>query len=148
MTEKLILAVDHGTSSMKVALITVSGQVLGWETEPIRLIITPDGGAEQSPDDWWAAFLSSAGRLIKRHSGADTNVSAICCSTQGEGTIPVDAVNAGRVRTRENTVRIHRIEGHHPNTAARQFHFLRIDPLPFHPGVIGIKNAAIVLQST
>ncbi len=28
----------------------------GWESEPVRLILTPDGGAEQSPDDWWRAF--------------------------------------------------------------------------------------------
>jgi sugar (pentulose or hexulose) kinase len=36
--EKLILAVDLGTSGMKVALITISGKVLGWESEPVRLI--------------------------------------------------------------------------------------------------------------
>ena len=42
MTEPIILAVDLGTSGMKVALITVSGKVLGWETEPIQLMHTPD----------------------------------------------------------------------------------------------------------
>jgi xylulokinase len=62
----LILAVDLGTSSMKVALITAHGQVLGWESEPLRLILTPDGSAEQSPDDWWRAFLVAAGRLLGR----------------------------------------------------------------------------------
>ena len=55
MTEPMILAVDLGTSGMKVALITVSGRVVGWEAEPVRLILTPDGGAEQSPEDWWQA---------------------------------------------------------------------------------------------
>ncbi len=64
--EKLILAVDIGTSGMKVALITVSGKVIGWESESVRLIITSDGGAEQSPDEWWGAFLSAAGRLLKK----------------------------------------------------------------------------------
>ena len=59
MTEPIILAVDLGTSGMKVALITVSGKVLGWETEPIQLMHTPDGGVEQSPDEWWGAFLSA-----------------------------------------------------------------------------------------
>ena len=88
--EKLILAIDLGTSGMKVALITVSGKVIGWESEPIRLIITPDGGAEQSPDEWWAAFLSAAGRLIKQNQDAGPNVIAVCASTQGEGTVAVD----------------------------------------------------------
>jgi xylulokinase len=90
MTEPLILAVDLGTSGMKVALITVSGKVLGWEAEPVRLLITPDGGAEQSPDEWWAAFLSAAGRLLTREQAASPRVRAVCCSTQGEGTVPVD----------------------------------------------------------
>jgi xylulokinase len=90
MTEPIILSVDLGTSGTKVALITVGGEVLGWETEPVRLLITPDGGAEQSPDEWWAAFLSAAGRLLKREQDAGRRVRAVCCSTQGEGTVPVD----------------------------------------------------------
>src|SRR5215207_6984568 len=89
-TEKLILAVDLGTSGMKVALVTISGRVLGWESEPLRLIITPDGGAEQSPDEWWQTLLSAAGRLLKRDQDAGVNVIAVCCSTQGEGTVAVD----------------------------------------------------------
>src|SRR5512138_1409004 len=88
--EKLILAVDLGTSGMKVALITVSGKVVGWESEPIRLIITPDGGAEQSPEEWWQAFLAAAGKLLGQQQDASSNVIAVCCSTQGEGTIAVD----------------------------------------------------------
>lgn len=88
--EKLILAVDFGTSGMKVALITVSGRVVGWEHEPVSLILTPDGGAEQSPDEWWQAFLSAAGRLIKRNQDSGQNVIAVCASTQGEGTVAVD----------------------------------------------------------
>lgn len=89
--EKLILAVDLGTSGMKVALLTVSGRVIGWKAEPVRLIITPDGGAEQSPEEWWQAFLSAAGRLLQQQPDAATHVIAICCSTQGEGTVAVDS---------------------------------------------------------
>lgn len=87
----IILAVDLGTSGMKVALITVHGQVLGWESEPVRLILTPDGGAEQSPDDWWQAFLTASTRLLGRGLAPQAAVRAVCCSTQGEGTLPVDA---------------------------------------------------------
>mgnify|MGYP000630878363 CR=1 FL=1 len=90
MTEPSILALDLGTSGMKVALITVSGKVLGWESESVQLILTPDGGAEQSPDEWWQAFVSATGRLLKRHQDAAANVVAVCASTQGEGTVAVD----------------------------------------------------------
>ena len=90
MTEPIILAVDLGTSGMKVALISVSGKVLGWEAEPIQLMLTPDGGVEQSPDEWWAAFLSASKRLIGKNQASARLIRAVCCSTQGEGTIPVD----------------------------------------------------------
>ena len=88
--DPLILAVDLGTSGMKVALITIGGKVLGWESEHVKLVLTTDGGAEQSPEEWWAAFLSAAGRLLEREQGAGAQVKAVCCSTQGEGTVPVD----------------------------------------------------------
>jgi len=45
MADPVILAVDLGTSGMKVALITVRWEVLGWESEPVKLILTADGGA-------------------------------------------------------------------------------------------------------
>lgn len=89
-TENVILAVDLGTSSVKVALITVHGRVLGWESEPLSLLLTPDGGVEQSPEEWWQAFLSAAGRLLKQHLVTDSAIRVVCCSTQGEGTLPVD----------------------------------------------------------
>jgi len=68
----------------------LAGKVLGWEAEPVRLLITPDGGSEQSPDEWWGAFLSAAGRLLEKVPDARQRVQAVCCSTQGEGTVPVD----------------------------------------------------------
>lgn len=88
--EPIILSIDLGTSGMKVALITIKGNVLGWESEAVKLILTPDGGAEQSPSVWWAAFLNASKRLLSRNPNLSKEVVAICCSTQGEGTIPVD----------------------------------------------------------
>lgn len=84
-----ILSVDLGTSSMKVAAITIQGEVLGWESELLELIVTPDGGTEQSPDEWWQAFLTASKRLLS-NQGIHDQIRAVCCSTQGEGTIPVD----------------------------------------------------------
>jgi xylulokinase len=89
-TADVVLSIDLGTSGMKVALITTHGQVLGWESQPIGLHLTPDGGAEQVPDEWWQAFLSAAQRLIARNLVPRETIRAMCCSTQGEGTVPVD----------------------------------------------------------
>jgi xylulokinase len=88
--EPVILAIDLGTSGIKVALISLDGTVLGWDSQPLQLYLTPDGGVEQSPDEWWRAFLQTAGRLLQRSLVSPVQVRAVCCSTQGEGTIPVD----------------------------------------------------------
>ena len=90
MTENLILSVDLGTSGMKVALIAVDGTVLGWAAKFVELLVTPDGGTEQSPEDWWQAFLITSKELIQRENVDASQIKAVCCSTQGEGTIPVD----------------------------------------------------------
>ncbi len=89
-----VLAVDLGTSGVKVALIAIDGRVAGWESEPVALHVLPGGGAEQRPDDWWDGLVAAAGRLLARSPAAAREVVAVCCSTQGEGTVPVDA--AGR----------------------------------------------------
>ncbi|HMJ54152.1 MAG TPA: FGGY-family carbohydrate kinase [Polyangiaceae bacterium] len=86
----VVLAVDLGTSGMKVALVTLRGEVLGLESQGIGLELTADGGAEQSPEEWWQAFLAVSTRLLGRNLVPRKAVKAVCCSTQGEGTVPVD----------------------------------------------------------
>ena len=86
-----VLAADLGTSGMKLALVGFDGQVVGWESEPVDLVILPGGGAEQVPQDWWDAFGACAARLAARHPAHFHAVTTVCCSTQGEGTIPVSA---------------------------------------------------------
>ncbi|MGO8684359.1 MAG: FGGY family carbohydrate kinase [Thermoleophilia bacterium] len=85
-----ILAVDLGTSGVKAALIAVDGHVAAWESEPVPLYVLPGGGAEQVPDDWWRALVMATGRLLARAPQATSAITAVCCSTQGEGTVPVD----------------------------------------------------------
>ncbi len=87
--EKIILALDLGTSGMKAALVTVEGRILAWESEPVDLILGPEGFAEQSPESWWQAFLKAGKRLMSRELVPVSSIVAVCCSTQGEGTIPV-----------------------------------------------------------
>jgi xylulokinase len=86
----VVLAVDLGTSAIKAALVTVRGEVLDWEAQPLTLQLLPDGGAEQSPSDWWEGFLTVARKMLARGRVRPEAVVAICCSTQGEGTVPVD----------------------------------------------------------
>jgi Sugar (pentulose and hexulose) kinases len=88
--EPCFLAVDLGTSGCKSAIITLSGKVLGWEFQEVELKVLPNGGAEQDPRDWWNAFLFTSRRLIAKKLVDVESILAVCCSTQGEGTVAVD----------------------------------------------------------
>jgi len=96
----LVLAVDLGTSGCKTALVALGGKgdngeiesasVIGFEFAPVELVLPPGGGCEQRPEDWWQAFLITAERLLKKQSHYREQIVAICCSTQGEGTVCID----------------------------------------------------------
>jgi xylulokinase len=96
MTEELrenkyVLAVDHGTSAMKIALADMCGHILAFECEDTPVYYSPGGGAEQDPDEWWTAFVKCSNRLIDKNLVAVDDIVAISCSSQWSGTVPVDS---------------------------------------------------------
>jgi xylulokinase len=86
-----ILAIDLGTSGPKVALVTVAGEILAWEYEPVRLTLLPNGGAEQHAEEWWEAI----GRAARRLTAATgiTRVAAVSATAQWSGTVAVGGDN-------------------------------------------------------
>jgi len=87
---KYILAIDHGTSAMKPAIVSVCGEVLGWESEEVPLHLYPGGGAEQDTEDWWRAFVTACRRLLDRELVPVEDIVAVCCSSQWSGTVAVN----------------------------------------------------------
>ncbi len=85
-----ILAVDLGTSGPKVALVSSRGEILACEFEPVKLCLLPGGGAEQSPTEWWSAICRASHRVLDQNLAPIERISALCCTTQWSGTIPVD----------------------------------------------------------
>ena len=86
-----VLAVDLGTSGCKAALVSIAGQVVGWEFEAVETQLLPGGGAEQDANAWWQAFLRVAKKLVGQGLVDARRITAVCCSTQGECTVPVDS---------------------------------------------------------
>lgn len=85
------LGVDLGTGGPKVALVAADGQLLGHEAESVELSLLPGGGAEQDPDEWWAAISTATRRLVDRGLAPVEEIEAICISAQWGGLVPVDA---------------------------------------------------------
>lgn len=86
----LILAIDLGTSGPKVALVTPTGRIIGSEIESTELILLPGHGAEQDPDEWWAAIRRAVRRLLARELAPVQDITGICCTSQWSGTVAVD----------------------------------------------------------
>ena len=87
---KHILAIDLGTSGCKCAAVSLDGKVAHWAFEPVELKIIGQNGAEQDPEDWWRAFLTTAAAVMRRVRADGLEIAAVCASTQGECTVPVD----------------------------------------------------------
>ena len=47
-----ILAIDLGTSALKVALVSTAGEVVAAEQDTCQVRLLPGGGAEQDPEQW------------------------------------------------------------------------------------------------
>ncbi len=86
-----VLAIDLGTSGMKAALVAADGTVTGWAERPVPLRVLPGGGAEQDPLAWWDALAEVVAELGRGYPDHLRAVTTVCSSTQGEGTIAVDA---------------------------------------------------------
>jgi xylulokinase len=85
-----LLAVDHGTSAMKVALTDKCGEVFAFEFVETPLHLSPGGGAEQDPDDWWKALVECSRRLVEGGKVGPEQIAGICVSSQWSGTVAVD----------------------------------------------------------
>jgi len=88
---KLVLAIDLGTSALKVALVSTAGEVVASEQETHSVTLLPGGGAEQDPRHWWALITKASARLMSRGIAAPESVVAVACTAQWSGTVPVDA---------------------------------------------------------
>ena len=94
--EPCVLAVDLGTGGPKVAVVSESGRILAHATEPVPLHLLEGGGAEQDPDDWWAA-ISAASRRAVAEAGP-VELIGVGCTAQWSGTVPVDANGSALMR--------------------------------------------------
>ncbi len=92
MSEPTILAIDLGTSGVKVALLSVQGVVLAGDSEAVPLHVLPQGGVEQDPAQWWAAICTATRRLLAQNAAAvsSASVQGVCVTAQWSGTVAID----------------------------------------------------------
>ena len=89
--DKYVLAIDHGTSGMKTALLSMRGELICQAYEFTPTYYFPGGGAEQDPDDWWNALISTSREVVSKGLVPVKDIEAICCSSTFSSTVAVDS---------------------------------------------------------
>ncbi len=87
---KYILAIDHGTSGAKTALVSTRGEVVDWAFQEVQLFLDKDGKAEQDPAEWWTAIKSTTKKLIDKGTVPVDDIVGVCNTSQWSGTVAVD----------------------------------------------------------
>lgn len=88
--ESYIIAIDHGSSAVKSAIVSVHGEIVDAESRAVSTYFFPNGGAEQDPEEWWRAAISTIQCLLQKRSVPSESIAAIICSSTFSSTVAVD----------------------------------------------------------
>jgi xylulokinase len=86
-----ILAIDLGTSALKVAVVSTAGEVIAAEEAPCRVELLPGGGAEQDPEQWWSLITEVTSRLLASGAATPADLAAVSATAQWSGTVAAGA---------------------------------------------------------
>ncbi|MFP6663240.1 MAG: FGGY family carbohydrate kinase [Deltaproteobacteria bacterium] len=89
-TLPMVLAIDLGTTNLKVGLVRLDGTVAAGTTRPIETLLPPGGGSEQDPDAIWRAVLDGAAEVVRRAEAGPDDIVALLASSQFFSLLPVD----------------------------------------------------------
>ena len=89
---KYALAYDIGTTGVKTCLFEVdeSIKLVADAIEGYELYIYPDGGAEQDPNEWWAAMCKTTKELFTKCDVKPEQIDGISFCSQAQGLVLVN----------------------------------------------------------
>ncbi|HET8561346.1 MAG TPA: FGGY-family carbohydrate kinase [Marmoricola sp.] len=88
--EPAVLAIDLGSSGLKVGVVTLRGRVLAWAHRPLTTRHGAGGSAEQDAAEWWRLVRDGAAECLQQPA-AGRRVVAVGVTGQWASTVPVDA---------------------------------------------------------
>ncbi|QNN54142.1 xylulokinase [Nocardioides mesophilus] len=85
-----VLAVDLGSSGLKVGLVSSTGEVVGWTHHPLDTERGPGGAVTQDAHTWWRLVTESVRWCLARTAVPAREVVAVGVTGQWASTVPVD----------------------------------------------------------
>jgi len=96
--KELLLGIDIGTSSCKVAIFKKTGEVVSSVCGDYQVYYPKSGYAEQEPDDWWMAVCRATKKCIQKGNVNPSDFAGIGIAGQSWSAVAVD--KGGNVLTR------------------------------------------------
>lgn len=87
--EQLLLGIDIGTSSCKVAAFTLDGRVAVSATEDYPVYYPQPGWVEQNPEEWWGGVCKAVQSVLKQDISPSA-IAAVGIDGQSWSCIPMD----------------------------------------------------------
>lgn len=91
MRDQLLLAVDAGTSRIKVALFNGTGERVALESEGTQTISPQADWAEQDPDVWWESAAKMIRSILKRYRIERGAIQGLAVTGQMHGPVLLDS---------------------------------------------------------
>ena len=89
---KYAITFDIGTTGVKTCVFAMSDKIelLASSSKGYKLYVFPDGGAEQDPDEWWAAMCETSKEALKKSGISPEQIEGISFCSQMQGLVLVD----------------------------------------------------------
>ncbi len=89
MDHRWYLAIDLGTSGLKVGAVSPGGEILAHAFEAISTNFIPGGGATQNVDDWWGGIVKCTHVVLNSGAVTARDCAGIGITGQWASTVPV-----------------------------------------------------------
>ena len=89
MEQKFVFSYDLGTSGVKAALVSLSGEVIETFTVEYPLYLPTPDRAEQDPEDYWQGVCTATKKVVELTGVSPDAVVGMAFGTQWKGIIPV-----------------------------------------------------------
>ena len=99
MTKDLLLAIDVGTGSARVALVSESGKIVAFAAKEYSQIIPRFGWSQQRPQIWWEGVVFGIRRVIEEVEDAGDRIAGIAACGQMHAPVLID--DAGELSLEE-----------------------------------------------
>src|SRR6185369_10289603 len=87
MAQRLVLAIDQGTTSTRAMLFDSEANVVGSAQRELRQIYPQPGWVEHDPEEIWQAVIEVCREAVTRSHASGADVAAIGITNQRETTV-------------------------------------------------------------